>query len=56
MLLTALVPLPSASQRAQPDAAESPPEPDAGSDLIARQNKLPEDFRQLAKVLEKLQN
>jgi N-acetylmuramoyl-L-alanine amidase len=44
------VPLPSASQRARPDAAESPPEPDAGSDLIARQNKLPEDFRRLARA------
>jgi hypothetical protein len=47
---TAPEPSPSASQRARPDAAESPPEPEASSDLIARQAKLPDDFRELAKA------
>jgi hypothetical protein len=43
-------PPPSALQRAGPDAAGSEPQRNASSDLIARQAKLPDDFRDLAKA------
>jgi hypothetical protein len=43
-------PLPGAWQRVWQHAAESRSTADAGADLIARQDKLPEDFRELAKA------
>jgi hypothetical protein len=43
-------PSPSALQRARPDVAESMPERDAISEIIARHAKLPDDFRELAKA------
>src|SRR2546430_1992044 len=43
-------PAPGAPNHAWPGDAESMPEPDASSDIIARQANLPDDFRERVKA------